>query len=273
MNHEQLLSAIYDISKNFTENFSNPVTLTFAFDRSRLKENQRAAVMYYDETSKKWVEVPGGKIDGNRISVEVNYFTKFAVFAATKEGSASGTGKPVPSFSDISGYWAESAIKQAVSMGIVSGYPDGTFKPKATVTRAEFAVMLMHTLKAPAEAAAGLTFKDSARIGAWARSAVAQAVKAGYMTGYEDGTFRPNAAITRAEMAVILAKALGQSVGAAAATGFADDQAIPAWAKGSIAFLHEQDIVQGKSNNRFAPADPATRAEAVSVLLKLADPL
>ncbi|WP_261807656.1 S-layer homology domain-containing protein [Paenibacillus sp. N3.4] len=176
--------------------------------------------------------------------------------------------KPLPSFSDISEYWAEANIKQAVRARIVNGYPDGTFKPKATVTQAEFVVMLMNALKPQAEGNA-LTFTDSAKIGAWAQKSISQAVQAGLIHGYEDGSLRPDAEITPAEMAVVIAKALGQSDEANAAVSFADDRDIPAWAKGSVAFVQKKGIVQGKSNNIFAPQKHATRAEAVTVLLNM----
>ncbi|WP_225442816.1 S-layer homology domain-containing protein [Paenibacillus lycopersici] len=174
----------------------------------------------------------------------------------------------VPSFSDIQGHWAEASIKQAVSDGIVNGYQDGTFKPNQTVTRAEFAVMLINALKPQVEGTA-LTFTDAAENGAWAQKAIAQAVELGIIKGDVDGSFRPNAPITRAEMAVMLARALKLDVKSVDATEFADDQAIPAWAKGAVAEMEAQGIVQGKGANRFAPQDQATRAEAVTVLLKL----
>lgn len=255
-----LLSSIFEILKNFPENFSKPVTLTFAFDSASLSGNQKPSVFYYDETKKEWVEV-GGKVNGNQISVEVDHFTKFAVFAV---GQADTNTK----FSDISGHWAEANIKQAVSSGIVKGYSDGTFKPGKTVTRAEFAVMLMNALKPQLEGAE-LTFSDSAKIGAWARKAVAQAVQAGIIKGDKDGKFRPNAEITRAEMAVMLANVAGQSSQSNAATGFADDKDIPAWAKASVAYVKQARIMQGKGDNEFSPQDQATRAEAVTVLLKM----
>ncbi|MGO4694508.1 cadherin-like beta sandwich domain-containing protein [Paenibacillus sp. 2TAB26] len=177
---------------------------------------------------------------------------------------------PTPTISlvDISRHWAEDNIKQAISNGIVTGYPDGTFRPNHTVTRGEFAVMLMNLLK-PQEAGAELSFTDTTKIPAWAQKAIAQAVQEGIINGYEDGTFRPNAEITRAEMAVILAKALGQSTEANAATSFADDNDIPAWARASVAYVKQAGIVKGKGNNEFAPQDHATRAEAVTVLLNI----
>ncbi|MBP1962491.1 S-layer homology domain-containing protein [Paenibacillus aceris] len=267
-NNEVLVSPIFEILKNISENFSKPVTLSVAFNPALLQKDQKPSIFYFDEVKKAWVEVAGGKVAGNRITVEVNHFTKFAVMAVgqsdpTKEPSGSLT------FSDTAGHWAEAGIKRAVSGGIVSGYPDGTFKPNATVTRAEFAVMLMNALKLQGEGAA-LTFTDTAKIGTWAQKAVAQAVKAGIIHGYEDGSFRPDAQITRAEMAVIVANAMGAAT-TGTATGFSDDERIPAWAKGSVAFVKQAGIVQGRDKNEFAPQDNATRAEAVIVLLKVAE--
>ena len=64
-----------------------------------------------------------------------------------------------------------------------------------------------------------------------------------------DGTFRPDADITRAEMAARLAITKGQSIEVNATTDFADDKDIPAWAKNSVAFVKQAGIVQGKGNN------------------------
>jgi hypothetical protein len=188
-----------------------------------------------------------------------------AVAPATTPGS---TPTPANNLSDISGHWAQRAIQEALSLGIIKGYSDGTFKPNGTLTRAEFALMLMNALK-PQEAGTKLTFTDAAKIGAWAQEAVAQAVQAGIINGYEDGTFRPNAEITRAEMAVILAKILGKSNEASATTGFADDKDIPEWAKSSVAYLKSAGLVKGKGDNEYAPQDHATRGEAITILLNL----
>jgi hypothetical protein len=171
-------------------------------------------------------------------------------------------------FSDISGHWAEAGIKQAVSGGIVKGYTDGTFKPNHTVTRSEFAVMLMNTLK-PQGAGAELTFTDTAKIGTWAQKAVAQAVQAGIIKGYADGSFRPDATIIRTEMAAMNANALSLTAQSNTETGFADDKDIPAWAKDAVAAIKKLGIVTGKGINEFAPNANTTRAEAVTVLLKM----
>ncbi|MDQ0919460.1 InlB B-repeat-containing protein [Paenibacillus sp. V4I5] len=263
------VSPIYEILKSFTENFLKPVTLTIAFDPASLKSNQTPAIFYFDEMNKEWVEVAGGKINGAYITVKVDHFTKFAVFAVEQASDESAKGQPGDiQFSDISGHWAGANIKQAVNGGIVTGYPEGTFKPDATVTRAEFAVMLMNTLKPQGEGAA-LAFTDTAAIGSWARKAVAQAKQAGIINGYEDGSFRPDAQMTRAEMAVMMANALNQSNEGSISTGFADDQGIPEWAKNAVAAIKKLGIVEGKGTNTFDPNANTTRAETVTVLLKI----
>ncbi|MDF2648800.1 MAG: pknD 3 [Paenibacillus sp.] len=187
-NNEVLVSPIFEILKNFPENFNKPVKMTIVFEPASLKEGQIPSIFYFDEAMRKWVMV-GGIVKGNRISVEVDHFTKYAVLAVDQPSEVK------VSLNDISGHWAEAGIIQAVKDGIVEGYPDETFKPDHAVTRAEFAVMLMKALKRQDEGAA-LTFTDTMECPAWARKAVAQAVQIGIIKGYEDGTFRPNATIT-----------------------------------------------------------------------------
>ncbi len=268
-------SPVFELQKNFSEPFDQEITLVLTFDPAKLKQGQKPVVFTYDEGNRSWVkaggEVNGNNgidgINGNTIAVKVKNTGKFAVFGVDQPAQ-SPVPKPPASFRDLAGHWAEAAIRQAVQAGIVSGYPDGTFKPDRTVTRSEFAVMLMGALK-PQTGKAALTFTDKEQIGAWALDAVAQAVEAGMIAGYEDGSFRPDAEITRAEMAMMLATALGKGHETAASAGFADDGDIPDWAKGSVAALYKLGMMEGKDGNRFAPGEKATRAEAVKVLLNL----
>ncbi|CAM4204270.1 Ig-like domain-containing protein [Saccharibacillus endophyticus] len=271
-NGEILASPVFELLKSSSENFVRPVKLSIAFDPKTLTDGRRAALSYYDETVKKWIEVSGANIQGNRISAEVDHFTKYAVFAAEQPTeTADDDRSPQSVIRDTAGHWAEDVIRQAVSAGVVSGYPDGTFKPDADVTRAEFAVMLMRALNATTSGAS-LVFTDSSEIGSWAQTAVAQAVQSGILNGYADGSFRPNAVITRAEMAVMAARAM--KLPAAEVTSdpaFADDQAIPSWAKGAAAALKNAEVIQGTGANAFKPDARTTRAEAAKVLMNLLD--
>ncbi|MBU5444791.1 leucine-rich repeat protein [Paenibacillus sp. MSJ-34] len=176
--------------------------------------------------------------------------------------------EPEVHFIDIAGHWAETNIKRAAAKGMVSGYPDGTFKPNHFVTRAEFTVMLTSALQLEEEGAT-LTFIDQDQIGIWAKQSVAKAEKTGIVSGYGDGSFRPNAQITRAEMAVMIARALKLQLKAETATGFADDEAIPQWAKGAVEAIRGIGIVDGRGGNRFVPNEKATRAEAAVILLRM----
>ncbi|WP_230192062.1 chitobiase/beta-hexosaminidase C-terminal domain-containing protein [Paenibacillus sp. CECT 9249] len=176
--------------------------------------------------------------------------------------------EPVIAFTDIAGHWAEDYIMRAAAKGIVSGYPDGTFKPNHPVTRAEFTVMLAGALKLEGNGSA-LTFTDHDQIAGWAKQAVAQAVQAGIVVGFSDGSFRPNTQITRVEMAVMVARALQLELNANALPGFADDETIPGWAKGAVEAIRKLGIVDGRGGNRFVPNETASRAEAVVMLLRL----
>jgi methionine-rich copper-binding protein CopC len=271
LDRETLVSQVYEVLKSLSGNFKKPVQLSIKFDPAKVGDRQKVAIFYYDEDGKTWVEV-GGTVDGEWITAEVDHFTKFAVLAVDldPEGNGDMPGQPDPSFTDIAGHWAENSIIRAASQKLVSGYPDGTFKPNNPVTRAEFTVMLIRALKLDGTGDA-LDFTDQAKIGSWAKQAISLAVQEGIVNGYADGSFRPNAPITRSEMSLMIAKALKLPLDANAQTGFADNADIPKWAKGAVKALREIGIVNGRSADKFVPNDTATRAEAVVMLLRMLD--
>ncbi|QMV41393.1 polysaccharide lyase family 8 super-sandwich domain-containing protein [Cohnella cholangitidis] len=265
---EKLVSSVFELTKNRAGNFKKPIVISMKFDPSLAGDNQRVAIFYYDEAKKVWIEI-GGVAKGDRITAEVDHFTKFAVMAVGEKKDESGEpNAPAPSFADIAGHWAKSAILSAAGMKLVSGYPDGTFKPNAAITRAEFTVMLAKALKLEG-AGSATAFTDEAAIGGWAKQEIANAVEASIVSGYADGSFRPNARITRAEMAAMIARALKLSAEAEATTGFADDQDIPKWAKGAIEAVRKLGIVNGRGDNKFVPNGTAARAEAVTLLVRI----
>lgn len=198
-----------------------------------------------------------------------DHFTKFAVLAAQIEAADPDEDMPGAAFSDIEGHWAQPSIVRAVCAGFVSGYADGTFQPDRAVTRAEFTVMLAKALKL--REGGETTFRDEDAIPAWARQHVASAVASGILSGYADGTFRPQHGLIRAEMAVMAARSAALPPSIEAETRFADNASIPAWSKPYAAAAYEAGLIQGKGGNRFAPMVSLTRAEAVVVLLRIID--
>ncbi|WP_339278894.1 asparaginase domain-containing protein [Paenibacillus sp. FSL W8-1187] len=193
----------------------------------------------------------------------------------TQDVPASGTVEPAApapelAASDLTGHWAEEPVKRAASYGIAAGYPDGTFGPDKPVTRAEFAVMLMNALNVQ-PAVEGEPFADAASIGEWAQTAVAQAKQLGIVKGYADGSFKPNALVTRAEMAAMVGAALGLQQPADGRTTFADDAAIPAWAIPALNGIRQKGLIDGRDGNRFEPSAATTRAEASVLLVRMHD--
>ncbi|TXK76766.1 S-layer homology domain-containing protein [Paenibacillus sp. N3.4] len=187
-----------------------------------------------------------------------------------KATSAPTPTMPKTDFTDIAGHWAYEDITQAVELGFVNGYPDGTFRPDGSVTRAEFANMLMNGIK-PTTEGAELLFKDKDKIGAWALQSVSKAFKLGIISGYSDGTFQPSANITHAEMIAMIVRASGLPMDNTQPTGYADDADIPKWAKpaAKTAELNGIIIVSGITGKAFAPQTLSTRAEATSAIVKM----
>ncbi|WP_256756632.1 hypothetical protein [Cohnella sp. WQ 127256] len=79
---ETLLSSVYEVSSNLTGEVDKPATVTLSFDPSKLGKDRKASIFAYDESKKQWIEI-GGVVDGNKITVEVDHFTKLAVFAVS----------------------------------------------------------------------------------------------------------------------------------------------------------------------------------------------
>ena len=110
-------------------------------------------------------------------------------------------------FTDVSNdAWYCSAVSTLSAMGIISGYPDATFRPNASITRAEFAAIAtrfdVNGDKTPA------SFNDIADH--WAKDEIAVAANNGWVNGYEDGSFRPQNKITRAETMSLVNRVLNR---------------------------------------------------------------
>ncbi|MBV1757606.1 MAG: S-layer homology domain-containing protein [Dethiosulfatibacter sp.] len=102
---------------------------------------------------------------------------------------------------ELSGHWAESTITKWLESGIAKGYPDGTFKPNAPITRAEFMALVNKSWAFGSKSEA--KFSDVSEK-EWFYNTVATAVGEGYIDGYPDGTMKPNAPITSQEVEVIV---------------------------------------------------------------------
>lgn len=122
------------------------------------------------------------------------------MFATLLNGGANFGTSQATKFSDASDDWYSKAINYVVGKGLISGYPNGTFKPNESITRAEFAQMISGYVKN--EKTSSSDFKDVKDH--WAKDAIDKLYGNKNVNGYPDGSFKPNAKITRAEAVTIL---------------------------------------------------------------------
>lgn len=179
------------------------------------------------------------------------------------------------SFRDVtSAHWAFASVERAAELGLVTGYSDGTFRPDAAVTRAQFVLMLWRMCGKPAAAKAA-SFADANAD--WYQDALSWAVEKGYVNGLSDTRFGPDAPITRQQaMAILFRLNGGQSGTELTLTGiyeqtFADSTTIAAWAKDATWWAVYHELVSGVGGSRIAPEANASRAQIAAILLRYAD--
>lgn len=182
--------------------------------------------------------------------------------------AAPAPGAPSTSFSDVpADAWYADFVAVLAEAGISVGYGDGTFRPAADVSRAEIAAMIVRALGETVSASGG-TFGDVAD-GAWYEGFVNRLAELGVVSGRTDGTFDPDGEVTRAELAAMLVRALGESP-STSLTGFSDVPA-DAWYAGFVARLAELGITVGYGDGTFHPDAPITRAEVAAMLVRAFD--
>ncbi|WP_440114766.1 S-layer homology domain-containing protein [Paenibacillus sp. QZ-Y1] len=166
---------------------------------------------------------------------------------------------------DISGHWADKNINTALKLRVVNGYENGTFRPNAPVTRAEFTAMIARAFGL-GESTASNSFKDSSSN--WAAGYISALADKGVISGYADGTFKPNATISRAEMVAIIARVLDLNAIATSAPTSFNDVDRGSWAVEVIEQASSANLIQGSSASEFSPNGKSTRAEAVTIIIR-----
>lgn len=189
----------------------------------------------------------------------------FAVIDNIEKRKNSTTYNQEANFADMSGHWAEKEVHLAKRLGIVPKYAYNRFEPNTDVTRAEFVSYLINALGIE-DAKSSSKFKDVR--GHWAENAINTANKIGLVGGFTDGTFRPDAKITRAEIAAILSRTIDFSnVSRKYNYSFTDTKFH--WAESQIKRLADIGIIRGIKENEFGPNRNATRAETVILILRV----
>ena len=174
-------------------------------------------------------------------------------------------------FTDAQSGWYKAAVDFAQASGLMNGMTATEFAPNVTTTRAMVAQVLYRLAGSPTVERTG-AFADVAP-GAWYYDAMLWASSTGIMQGYGDGTYRPNRAITRQEMATILLRMADVKLGAdmvdAALAEIADGDSVASWARAGVAFCYLGGIMNGMDATHFAPTGMLTRAQLAQVFFNL----
>ena len=209
------------------------------------------------------------------------------------------------SFPDVDGHWAQAEIEQAVAAGWVDGYPDESFQPEKSITRAEFTKMLLDAIHLTPGCETVNWMVEHAKIqvkgtGPWGTPNTVDyepnlndmdthwlttqgwteaALYSGMVvpSDYNNGNFRPEKPIARYEIALMVTRALGQVYEAKAEEGlditlpFTDSETTLSWMKGYIRVASEAGVVKGYPDGSFQPNEASTRAEAVVMVQRMLD--
>jgi hypothetical protein len=252
----KLLSDVFEFSIDgkYSYNFAKKVKIKFNFDPKELEIVETPAIYYYDEIQSRWEKIDS-TISDSAIAAEIDHLAKFAIIARIKPEELQ--------LVDITGHWAHDDIKKLVALGAINGYPDGSFKPDNNITRAEFTTAIVRAFQL--ENKNGNTFVDIEEH--WAKDYITTAAAHGIVTGYEDNTFWPDEYLTREQMTAVIVRT-AKLIPEDGELRFTDSDSISNWARSPLATAAKYGIINGYPDNTIRPQGHATRAEAVTVIIK-----
>jgi len=178
------------------------------------------------------------------------------------------------SFSDLGSVkWAEEAINNLVIKGVLSGKQPGLFYPEDNVTRVEFVKMLSEALNFTNENSK-CDFDDVDK-DYWGYKYIASLYSNGIISGKSERNFAPSDLITRQEISTVVYRAMlhtGQLFGVSSVKNiFEDYDLVSNYAKNSVLYLSELNVISGYEDRTFRPQNNATRAEAAVIIQRMLD--
>ncbi|MBJ9987559.1 S-layer homology domain-containing protein [Paenibacillus sp. S28] len=169
-------------------------------------------------------------------------------------------------FADTYTHWAAKDIAVASRLGLVNGYGNGSFKPDLPISRAEISELLVRAF-ALRQGNEVVTFRDMHDH--WAAESIGILASNGIVKGNAGGLFQAERSLTRAEMAQMMANLADLSELATGEARHFTDITDSYWAKDIIGHAAAAGLLEGRDESRFAPNEPVTRAEAVTMILRL----
>ncbi|MDY7014191.1 MAG: S-layer homology domain-containing protein [Cyanobacteriota bacterium] len=169
-------------------------------------------------------------------------------------------------FKDVENHWARAFIENLVMRNIIKGFPDGTYRPDASITRAEFASLLSGALEAETKRSP-IEFVDVSP-DFWGYQAIQTTYRNGFLTGYPGRIFRPHQPIPRVQALVALSgRFIREPYNPETLSTYRDRTEIPDYAKPAVARTTEAGwVVNYPARDRLEPNRPATRAEVAAFI-------
>ena len=213
----------------------------------------------------------GGGVGGGGSSSITVGTTATPAPTTVPESTESSIPAPQYIFTDMeNAKWAYEAVECLYNRGVVSGVGDGKYAPEKTITRAEFAKMLMSMVNAGEPSGKGIPFSDVPESD-WSYKYIASAYENGIVYGLSDNEFGKNEYVTREQAAVFIERLINKfevnkpDPGLNVFIEFDDMDDASDWAKDSILYLLHISMIKGKENKNYKPKDCLTRAEAASL--------
>lgn len=181
---------------------------------------------------------------------------------------------PMSAFRDLkTTAWYHDGIHWALDEDVMNGFEDGTFKPDGNTTRGQIATMLYRMEGSPA-IAAGNSYSD-VKAGKWYTIAIGWATANNIVTGFGDGTFKPDAPVTREQLAAMLyryADYKGKVVveGPTAALNFSDADSVSKYAKEPVSWMVKKGLLKG-TDGKLMPRGKATRAQVATLFMRYSE--
>jgi hypothetical protein len=173
---------------------------------------------------------------------------------------------PTLPFTDIQGHWAAEFIQALASQNAIRGFEDGSFKPNGNINRAQYASIIAKAFN-PAPKRAAIAFPDVAA-NFWAKAAIEQAYRSGFISGFPDGSFKPDQNVLRLQVLLSLVSGLAlPAAGVSVLDAYVDRDTIPANARNAIATATQERLVVGYPNPLQLNANrEATRADVCAMV-------
>jgi hypothetical protein len=173
-------------------------------------------------------------------------------------------------FSDLNdSHWVHGCVKRLSDDGIVSGHPDGSFRPNNPINRAEFLKLVFIALYPELSNSNASSCFSDVKSDDWFSGYVCAALSKNIVTGYDGNTFKPSQPITRAEAVSMLIKSLGLPISADVSSSFKDVTVV--WQKAYVNSASKYGLVNGYADKTFRPNNNIVRAEAAQVVCNALD--